>query len=503
MISEHLREVAGRYPDQLAIVDGGQRISFDELLQRVQAVRGWLRGTLDPKPGDVIAGSLDNSWQFVACLFAVSELGCAFMPCNPQWRAAELREIAGRLGFRGAIVEPRLTAEWNQIPDVILNDRVLTADCLPVRHDSDGAAAPAAVEAVAEHAPALYLATSGSTGVPRLVPRSHRNLIANAENVAATLEIGPRRRFLSVVPFHYANGFNNSLIMPLLSGATLVMLRQFNPSACAELVHREQVDTVFGSPFIYASLADRDPSLLSSLEWCFSAGGRIRSSVVQDWRSRFGLTVRQLYGMSEAGVIALDRAVATPVFSIGEYAGELVRGVEVIVLGADGRCLERDEIGELAVRSQAVMSGYFGEPELSRSRFHNGFFRTGDLGCRDSAGQVHLIGRVGRVINIAGVKVDPVEVERVVEMLPNVASCHVDAVLNGRGGEVVRARVVPRDGFQVTRGEVIEQCRRHLAEYKFPRVIEFLEGAPITIAGKIPRRGAPDAAPGEEPPGAS
>jgi long-chain acyl-CoA synthetase len=278
-------------------------------------------------------------------------------------------------------------------------------------------------------------------------------------------------------------------MLPLLSGATLVMMRQFSPGPCAELVHREKVDMLFGSPFIYGSLVDCDPASLSSLKHCFSAGGRIPSSVVERWRDRFGVFVRQFYGMSEAGVIALERGVQTPASSVGACVGEPVRGVEIIVLGAGGQSLERGEIGELAIRSESVMSGYLGEPELTRGLFHNGFFRTGDLGYFDSAGNLYLTGRMGRVLNIAGVKVDPVEVERAVEMLPNVASCHVDAVPNGRGGDLIRARVVPREGLQVTRREVIEQCRRQLAEYKLPRVIEFLEATPLTIAGKIPRYG--------------
>jgi long-chain acyl-CoA synthetase len=207
--------------------------------------------------------------------------------------------------------------------------------------------------------------------------------------------------------------------------------------------------------------------------------------------------------MSESGKISVESAVESPVSSVGACVGEPVRGVEVVVLGAQHQRLERGEIGELAVRSASVMSGYFGEPELSCSLFHDGFLRTGDLGFFDSAGNLYLTGRMGRVLNIAGVKVDPVEVERVVELLPNVASCHVDAVPNGRGGEVIRARVVPREGLPVTRPEVIEQCRRQLAEYKFPRIIEFLAATPITIGGKIPRPAAPDAAPSDEPPCAS
>jgi acyl-CoA synthetase (AMP-forming)/AMP-acid ligase II len=502
MISDCLRNVVRRHPLELAIVDGDQRITYAELIERVQAARECLRSALDPQPGDVLALSFDNSWQFVACFFAAAELGCVLMPCNPQWRAGELRTFAGRLGFRGAVIEPRFTSEWNQILDAIPKDRVLTGDRIPVRRDPDGMSALAPIDSVSEDAPVLYLSTSGSTSAPRLSVRSHRNLAATAENVAGSLGIGPGRRFLSVLPFHSSHGLHNNLMAPLLSGATLVMMRQFSPGACAELMHREQVDTLFGSPFVYGYLVDsvRDPALLSGLKYCFSGGARIPSSVVERWRDRFGLAIRQTYGMSESGMIAADRTDRTPASSVGACIGQPIRGVEVIVLSAEGSRLDPGEIGELAIRSASVMSGYFGEPELSRNLFHDGFFRTGDLGCFDSAGNLHLTGRKGRLMNIAGVKVDPVEVERVVETLPNVASCHVDAVPNGRGSEVIRARVVPREGLSVTRPEVIEQCRRELAEYKLPRIIEFLEATPTTIAGKIARP-APDAGPEAVPSG--
>ncbi len=124
MISESLAPVlcagiAMSWPSSTAIKES----LTANCLERIDAAREWLRSTLDPKPGDVIALALDNSWQFVACFFAVSELGCVLMPCNPQWRAAELRAFARRLGFRGAVIEPRLSAEWNQILDVIPNAR--------------------------------------------------------------------------------------------------------------------------------------------------------------------------------------------------------------------------------------------------------------------------------------------------------------------------------------------------------------------------------------------
>jgi long-chain acyl-CoA synthetase len=487
MIAGYLRAVAGRHPDRLAIIDGDQRITYTELLARIDLAREWLRSTIDPRHADVIAAALDNSWQFVACLFAASELGCILTPCNPRWRDAELRRLAERLEFRGVVIEARLSAEWNHLLDLVAPERVLIADHFPAAVHSPNAASLSITEGD-QDAPALYLATSGSTGAPRLVPRSHRNLIANAENVGKSLDIDPGRRMLAVVPFAYSNGVNNSLLVPLFAGATAVLVRSFNPGACAELVHREQVDTLLGSPFLYGALLEgvHDPKLLSSLRWCFTAGGRIPSAVVERWQDRFGTTIRQFYGMSELGVITLERGPSTPSSTVGTCVGEPLSGVEVAVFRADGMQLVAGEIGEIAARSAGVMSGYLDEPELSRTRFHDGYFCTGDLGYFDSSGQLYLTGRMGRVLNIAGVKVDPLEVERAVEQLSGVAFCHVDTVPNALGGDVIRARVVRRLGFQLTRREVIEQCRKQLAEYKFPRVIEFLDQSPATLAGKIP-----------------
>jgi acyl-CoA synthetase (AMP-forming)/AMP-acid ligase II len=495
MISDSLTRVVERHRDRLAIIDGDQRITYGDFFERVQAVREWLRNALHPKAGDVIAASLDNSWQFVACLFAVSELGCIFMPCNPQWRAAELRPLARRVGFRGVIIEPRLSVQWEQVRDLIPSERVLRVDHAPAQYEPDRARGFPPADTTDDDASVLYLATSGSMGAPRLVPRTHRNLIANAESVAGTVDIGPGRRLLGLVPFHYSYGVNNSMLVPLLAGATVVIMPKFSPGACAELVHREQIDTLFGSPFLYGSLLEsvREPALLSSLQCCFTGGGRTPLGIVQRWRDRFGTALRQFCGMSEAGVVALERAESAPGSSVGTCVGEPARGVEVAVLGADGVKLRHCEIGELAIRSAGVTSGYLGEPELNSGRFQHGYFRTGDLGYLDSSGKLYLTGRIGRVMNIAGVKVDPVEVERAVEMLAGVASCHVDTAPNGRGDDVIRARIVPRQGFQVTRRQVIEQCRQRLADYKFPRVIEFLEQSPVTIAGKVPRPVAADA----------
>src|SRR5579863_63594 len=295
MISELFRNSAQRHRDELAIVDRNQRITYGELLERVNAMRAWLRDALDPKAGDVIAVSQTNTWEFVASFFAIAELGAVFMPCNPQWRASELGWFAKRLGFRGVIAEPQFRAEWDRMGDVIRPESVLTVSQPASRLEPDEATNPLPSLTRSEADPVIYLPTSGSTGTPRLVPRTHRNLETLARNLASALGTGSGSRFLSMVPFFHSNGFHNCMLMPVLSGATLVLMKQFSAAACAELVHRERVEVLTGSPFVFNILAESgvDPGMLSTLRLCFSGGARMPSAVPERWRDRFGVRVRQ------------------------------------------------------------------------------------------------------------------------------------------------------------------------------------------------------------------
>lgn len=490
MIFERLREVARQHRDELAIIDGDQRITYGRLLELIGGMRAWLQDALNPEAGDVVAASLSNTWQFVACFFAVSELGGVFMPCNPQLRAGELRRFAG-LGFRGAITEPQFRKTWDDAGDLLNPERVLTVP------DAVNGCQPGIAPSTcgrSEDAPAAYLPTSGSMGVPRVASRSHRNLAAVARNTGRTVGIGHERRFLSVVPFFHANGFHNCMLMPLLHGATVVLMRRFTAAACTDLIHRERVDVLIGSPVIFGFLADsvEDAGLLASLQLCFSAGARLPAAVSQQWRNRCGVRVRQWYGMSETGAVAIDLSPKEAPSKAGAFVGAPISGVDVRVIDPEGREVSAGIAGEVTVRSEAVMAGYAGEPELNRHLFVDGFFKTGDLGYADTEGNLYLTGRMRPVINTGGVKVDPAEIEDAIEALPSVSACRVDAVPEGRAGDVIRARVVIREGLRITRRDVIEQCRGRLAEYKLPRIVEFVETLPVTLAGKIPAEWSSD-----------
>ncbi len=494
MIFERFHEVAKQRWNEPAIIDNEEVFTYGRLLEEVARHRVWLKKALNPQPGDVIAASLRNCWQFTACFLAVSDLRAVFMPCNPQCRAQELRQLAARIGFRGVVAERQFWHEWEEA-GTVPRERVLAIEDAP-----NCGAGPSENWHPAMHGsledPVLYLATSGSTGIPRIVPLSHRNLLASTWNGARAMGIEPGDRFLSVVPFHHLHGFNNCMLSPLLKGASLAMLRHFVPEECADLVARKRVNVLIGSPFIFGHLADRvaNPGLFETVRLCISSGARLPSALAQRWQERFGVPLLVWYGTSETGGISIAYSPRQPSGDLGgEFVGVHFPAVEVKCLDAEGNDAGVGRLGEIAVRSAAAISGYLDEPELNQRIFQDGFFRTGDLGYVEADGGLFLKGRIGRIINMGGVKIDPVEVERAVEALPGVAAVRVDAVPGGRAGEVIRARVVVRPGLRLTRGEVIEQCRRMLGEYKLPRVIEFVDSIPSTLTGKTPRSEPPSA----------
>lgn len=485
MIVERFREAAFSHRHELAIIDGDCRITYARLLDEVDRARNWLRGALNLDNRFVIAACLRNSWQSIASFFAVAESGGILLLCNPNWRAGELRRIAEQLRIDGVITTEDLRAEWDLIADVLPPGSVLTWEKAP-EFPSAGIDPPVTRSA---DEPLAYLLTSGSTGAPKVVPRSDRNLNFGATRLADALEIPPASRWLCTIPFFHSWGLGTGMLLPLLRGSTSVLMPQFHAAQCAELIRRERVNVLMASPFAYGFLVDcvSDASALSTLQRCFWSGSRMKAAVEETWRDRFGIRLRPWYGMSEAHAISIDLAPEGLKERPDGFVGAPFAGVDVCVFDPDGIPLGTNETGEIAVRSDGVMSGYVGETDGTGNFFYGPFFRTGDLGRLDASGNLYLSGRARVMINTAGLKVDPVEIEQAVETLAGVAACRVDSVPGGPTGELIRARVLLREGCTVSRRDVIEACRRQLAEYKLPRVIEFSDAPRSHPAGKMPK----------------
>ena len=455
-----------------------QVLTYGELAGRQETLTNTLAERFRIGRGDRVVVSLPNCWQFAALLFSVTDLGAVFIPINPNWRSSEHKWCVDNLRPSLVVTGGDKTACWEEIGYPI--NRVVTAELITSLSAGDCASpkpTPPSFPDPDDHA--LYFLTSGSTGFPKVAPRSHRNLVIAVRNMDAALGGIGGRRFLGVVPFHHAHGFANSLLLPLLTGGSVLVVPSFLPHLLTGELKHFRPHVLMGSPFIYRILSEKAGADhgLDGLEICLSSGAAIPCELVRQWRDRFGVRIRQLYGSSETGTISIEMPCA-PLDRL--TAGQPLPNVEVRIDPAFGR----DEgCGEILVRSPAAMSGYLFSSNEGGT-FLDGFFRTGDLGRFDDDGNIVIQGRRKRIINLMGLKVDPVEIENLIRGIPGVTDCLVTPAGEEGGCEIIKALVCVGEGFSLTRGDLIECCRSRLAEYKIPRVLEITDSIPEDMLGK-------------------
>jgi long-chain acyl-CoA synthetase len=452
VIAELLRAAAAANPDRPALVYGDERIGYPELLDRAERLAGGLaaRGI---GPGEAVALRLPNGPGFVTAFFAITGLGAIVVPLNPQFKRDELDACMRACGARALLSDEREVAQ-------------LVAD-----H------APAPLPARAPEEAAMYQFSSGSTGRPKRLARTHANLVAEAGTYTW---IRPEDRVFCAVPLFHTYGLGCCLIAAVRSAATLVFLDEALPFVLArrralDLLERERCTVFPGVPFNFRLLAEAPGHAdLSSLRLCFSAGTALPRPAFDAFLGRFGVAVRQLYGCTEAGTLTANLD-ADPVASF-ESVGRPVGSVQVWI-----------EDGEILVRSPALTSGYSDMEALNREVFRDGWFRTGDVGRLDGEGRLYVTGRRKLLIEVAGHKVDPIEVEDVVTAHPAVREAVVVGINAAGGGEQqVKAVVVAGDGCGER--DVIEFCQQRLANFKVPRVVEFRDEIPKSPLGKILRK---------------
>jgi len=477
MILDRFNELLRVDPEAVAVIDESRPWTRANLAGAVVSLQERLATQV--QPGDPVVIFLSNGVEFIAAFLAIVASGGIAVPLNTHLRTEELSWYVEALGIRWVVTCGSGLRAWET-----LAGRFRGLQIIPGNIPSSGVAPPREIAAIDPSEPdplVLYLSTSGSTGQPKIVPRRHSNLLLGAANVASALAIESSDRFLGVVPFHHANGFSNCMFLPLMRGAGIVTMEQFVPRRLPELVKDEEVEVLVGSPFIFRVLLEQDPGpdVFRRVRICLSSGAPMAPALVDRCREQLGISVRQLYGSTETGTIAIEPDED----GIHNVAGVPIPGVEVQILDASGVLLPECECGEIAVSSGAVMEGYLAGTGKNAPR-DDGFLRTGDLGFLDEHGALHLQGRIRRGINLCGIKVDPVEIERVIGELPAVRAVRVDGSPDEHGMEMIRARIRPVPGAAVTRSDVVKQCRARLAEFKIPRVIEFVESDVEDLLGK-------------------
>jgi len=468
------------YPDRPALSSGQATLTFSQLHDRVKRVAATLAGAGFQK-GDRLAILLPNSPEYIELIYACSRLGVIAVPINVRLSISEIDHVLADSAPRGIVRHSTLPKPNAPVSLDIVLDRY---DLM----DGDGACPDPCYDPDAILA---LIYTSGTTGRPKGVMVTHSNVLADVNNFNYWMRYREGGVYLHAAPIFHIADFPAMFAAPMF-GASQVTLARFQPDAFCEAVEKERVNYTVLVPTMInfvVQFAESNRHDLSSLELLAYGGSPMSPQLIGRTRALLPHTqLVQVYGLSETGFLTglqdgehtADRLTS---------CGRPCPGIDVQIVDTAGNPVTTPNSGEIVARGPNVMAGYWNNQVETAASFRNGYFRTGDIGYRDSSGYFYILDRSKDMIVTGGENVYSGEVERVISNHPAVREVAVFGIPDARWGELVAASVVLRAGTKLTADELIAYCRQFLANYKVPRRIDFSEtDLPTSGSGKVLKR---------------
>ncbi|NER80072.1 MAG: acyl--CoA ligase [Leptolyngbya sp. SIO1D8] len=511
MLLQTFQKVTQNQPDAISLVYGDQKLSYQDLHDQILAFAKGLQ-SIGIKKGDCVALLLPNCPEFVIGFYAIAGLNAILLPLNHLFKPEEIAYYLKDSNAKAVVTDQkRIELCASALEDLNSPVRLISINPNPPTGDyfytllEFGASTSSHPELIPVDAEKdfLYQYSSGSTGRPKRVGRTQKNLHHEQVNFAQSTQITPQDNILCLVPMYHAHGLGNCLLAATGNGAKLVILEQpLDKQGCAkevpfvfrrlrvlELIAQESITILPAVPYILGALAETPLDFeadLSSLRLCFSAGNFLSREIFDAFFCRFQVLIRQLYGCTEAGSIAIN--LDDNLEPTWNAVGQALKNVSVQILDETEQALPPGSVGEVVIASGALTQGYHNMPELNQQAFKQGRFYTGDLGKVDESGHLYITGRKKILIDTGGRKVDPIEVEDVLLSHRQVKEAVVVGSKDEVAGEIVKAVIVPRDMKNCDSQDILVYCQAKLAEFKVPKIIEFREEIPKSPLGKILRK---------------
>jgi long-chain acyl-CoA synthetase len=501
-----LEDSAREVPDRTAIIFDETRLSYAAVnVAANQVANGLVQAGI--QPGDTVALSCPNLPYFPIVYYGILKAGAVVMPLNillkPREIAYHLRDADAKayFCFEGTPDLPLGEMGFAAFQEVDSCEHFFLMTANPAAPSPiEGAKTlgmlmynqPAKFETVQTHPDetAIILYTSGTTGQPKGAELSHCNLLLNARLSDRMYPRADHDVHLITLPLFHSFGQTVQMNSGLYNRATLVLLPRFTPDAAFSAMERENVTFFAGVPTMYWALlnhpgADRYDleKIARQLRLSVSGGSAMPVEVMRAFEEKFQVKILEGYGLSETSPVAtfnrLDRE------SKPGSIGLPVWGISVRIVDQDDHDVGTNELGEIVIRGHNVMKGYYKRPEATAGAMRNGWFHTGDIGRRDEDGYIYIVDRVKDMIIRGGFNVYPREIEEVLMTHPAVSLAAVLGVPHERHGEEVKAFVILREGAELTEVELVAWSKENMADYKYPRHIEFRTTLPMTATGKI------------------
>ena len=500
-VGDLLESSAARHPDKEALVFESSRLTYGQLLERVDRLASGLL-ELGLKKGDRVGIFLYNCPQAYESLLATARAGLVFVPLNYMLNGPELASIMSHAGVKVLIVESELFPVVEPVlSDVSTLEHTIGIDC-----DSDtlidydyllGKEAKLRDKLQANEADLFGLMyTSGTTGLPKGVMLTHGNVVTHAQNMVRDYEIREFSKVFIILPYFVGASLNGIGLPCLSQGGTIVIQRRFTPERFLQTIQGERITHVQVVPTLLVRLLQSDvvgKFDISSLEVFGYGSAPMPVDRLKQALRTFGPIFSQMYGLTETCAMSTclareDHVLEGPEAERLKSCGRPVGGVDVRIVDETGSERPDGEVGELVIRGPTVMRGYWESPDLTSQAVDDGWFRSGDLAYRDTDGYIFLNDRKKDLIITGGFNVFPKEIEEVLYTHPAVFECAVVGKPDQEWGEAVAAFVSLRKGSKSTEDELLQFCREKLSRFKRPKSVSFVDEIPRNPSGKVMKR---------------
>ncbi|MCH2400974.1 MAG: long-chain-fatty-acid--CoA ligase [Pirellulales bacterium] len=500
---EFVRRSRRLYPDREAVVDGDLRLSYSEFLDRCDrwstALQRW-----GIQPGDRVAYIAPNTHAQLESFYAIPQIGAVIVPINYRLTADDFSYIINHSGARVLCVHEDYLNAIDQVRSALNGVEHFVA----LEGSAEGwvnyeqtltATPPDFQQPEIKEGDLLAINyTSGTTARPKGVMITHRNATMNVLGTLIHHPLGCSDRYLWTLPMFHANGWTFVWIVTAV-GATHVCLRKVDPDATFGMIARESITMLCAAPTVLISLANASPALRQTARQgvrLFTAGAPPAAATIQRVEEEFGWELTQVYGLTETApfiticeprpeheaLTASDRAVIK-----ARQGVELITSGELQVVDEAHREVPHDgqTLGEIVVRGNVVMEGYYRDPEATAEALRGGWFHSGDAAVVHPDGYVEIRDRFKDVIISGGENISSVEVEGVLMRHPAVQEAAVVGVPDSHWGETPHAFIVLRQDSAASADELIEFVRGELAHFKAPRSVSLIDSLPKTATGKV------------------
>lgn len=489
-LSELLAKQASRYPNKVFLFFKELEVTYQQLDQRTNAVANGLT-KFGIQKGDAVALLLPNLPEFLYAFFGIIKLGGMAVPINTQLKSEEIAYVLENCEARGLITTPQLYQGVQPI-----RNRLSRLELLYLTGERGGEGKvfsnlltmpkePPTVSIKPED-PAALIYTSGTTGRPKGVILTHHNYIFDTEQTVRAVALIASDRFLCILPLFHVNAQVVTTLSPLVAGGSMVLMERFTPKDFFPTLARFKATAFSGVPTVYSILLEHvelGKHDLSSLRFCVCGAAPMPVELFKRFEATFQAYILEGYGLSEGTCVSSLNPLGGS-RKIGSIGVPLPNQEMKIFDNADKE-LPSGEVGEIVVQGDNVMVGYFKNSGASAETLRGGWLHTGDLGYQDEEGYFFIVGRKKEMIIRGGENIYPKEIEEILYRHPQVAEATVLGLPDSVWGEEVAAFIIPRSDENPVADEVISFCKQHLADFKCPRKVIFVQAFPKTATGKV------------------